>query len=115
MKVERKEITYRFKTDDDKLIFSLDYEGYPGCCLMGIIHNFLVYNHIEFEKYKEEIGNYILKIMPSYDHTQLMVADIKDNGGYMLVKDMKQATPLNVAFNPNSKNFVYLFIIYKES
>lgn len=113
LKIEQKGNGYYFRREDNNIIFSFFRDGYPNCCLLGILHSFGVYRDPSDEEFKE-IGDYITgTMMPYIDVNQLLMADIQDGAGYILGEKMDNAMPINAAFNDNSGNFVYLFAIYK--
>lgn len=114
MKVEVTGKNYKFKDDNDNYLFRFSFMGYPACCLMGFLFEFGMGDHQLFKEHKKEIHQYILNMMELFGINQLLIADVRDGAGYILAEDMEYCTPLNVAFNKNSGNFVYLFSVYKE-
>ncbi len=105
---------YKFLDENNNIIIMFKYSSYPNCCSNGILSNFGGYNN-RIKDNADQIENYIIEIMDEQNINQLLIADIKDEAGYVLAENLKSATPLNMVFNKNSGNYVYMFSIYNET
>ena len=87
--------------------FAYNYDLYPDCCLMGLIHNFggkLAYT----AKEKEEIYKALEVEMDRRAHTTVMIADTENGAAYKLFSENDKTMILSSEFNKNSGNSVYI-------